>query len=81
MPEYDDTNTFVLFKNDKKDNDKQPDMRGTLDVDGEKFYISCWFNENQKVGKFIKGRLRPKDEVDAKSQEKKSAPAVAAEPF
>jgi|TARA_E500000318_G_scaffold97581_1_gene98445 hypothetical protein len=73
MPEYDNTNKFVLFKNDNKDNDKQPDMRGTLNVNGEEYFISCWFNENQKVGKFIKGQVRSKEEVEAK----KSAPAAA----
>ena len=32
MPEYDRELTGVLFRNDKGDNDKRPDYRGTCQV-------------------------------------------------
>ena len=34
MADYDNTNTFVLFKNDKGSNPKRPDYAGTANVDG-----------------------------------------------
>ena len=39
MAEYDNTNTFTLFKNDKGDNPKRPDYTGNANVDGIEFKI------------------------------------------
>jgi len=33
MAEYDNTNTFTLFKNDPGDNPNRPDYTGTANVD------------------------------------------------
>ena len=35
--QYDNTNTFTLFKNDKGDNPKRPDYTGLANVDGIEF--------------------------------------------
>lgn len=40
--EYDNTNTGALFKNDKEGNDKRPDYKGTLDVEGVRYNVSSW---------------------------------------
>lgn len=40
--QFDNTNTGVLFRNKDKDTDRHPDYRGTLDVNGETFWISGW---------------------------------------
>jgi len=34
MSNYDNTNTGSLFKADKGDNEKRPDYRGSVNVDG-----------------------------------------------
>ena len=60
MAEYDNTNTFALFKNDKGDNPKRPDYTGTTNVDGIEFRISGWIREGAK-GKFISGSVQLKD--------------------
>ena len=68
MAEYDNTNSFALFKNDKGDNPKRPDYTGNLNVDGIEFRISGWIREGQK-GKFISGSVQikePKGEVRSK---------------
>jgi len=50
--EYDNTNRGVLFKNDRKENEKHPDYRGTINVDGHDFEISAWIKDGKK-GKFM----------------------------
>ena len=60
MAEYDNTNTFALFKNDKGDNPKRPDYAGTANVDGIEFRISGWIREG-KNGKFISGSVQLKE--------------------
>ena len=59
MPDYDNRNTFTLFVNDKKGNDKAPDRSGTLNVNGVDYYIDGWLREG-KNGKFLSGKIKPK---------------------
>ena len=60
MTDYDRTNTFVLFINDKKGNDKAPDRSGTLNVDGVDYFIDGWIKQGSK-GPFLSGRIKPKE--------------------
>jgi hypothetical protein len=60
MADYDNTNTFVLFKNDKGDNPKRPDYTGNANVDGIEFRISGWIREGAS-GKFISGSVQMKE--------------------
>jgi hypothetical protein len=64
MPEFDNTNRGVLFKNDRKENDKHPDYTGSMNVDGIEHWLSAWIKEGKK-GKFMSLSLRPKDEPKA----------------
>lgn len=59
MPEYDNRNTFTLFVNDKKGNEKAPDRSGTLNVDGVEYYIDGWIRKG-KSGQFLSGKIKPK---------------------
>ena len=52
----------VLFKNDKGDNPKRPDYRGSITVAGVDYNISGWIKESQKTGdKFMSLRVESKD--------------------
>jgi hypothetical protein len=74
MAQYDNTNTFSLFKNDKGDNPKRPDYTGNMNVDGIEFRISGWIREGQK-GKFISGSVQIKEgDVKPASKEDEDVP-------
>lgn len=50
MAEYSNENTGVLFQNDKDGNEKRPDYRGKLNVEGVDFEIAGW-KRLSKAGK------------------------------
>jgi hypothetical protein len=71
MAEYDNTNTFVLFKNDKGDNPKRPDYAGMANIDGIEFRLSAWVRDG-KNGKFFSGSVQLKEP----KTEERGKPAV-----
>lgn len=59
---YDNTNTGVISKNDRKQSDKHPDITGTLNVDGVEFFIDGWRKERKDgSGSFYSLRVKRKD--------------------
>jgi uncharacterized protein (DUF736 family) len=59
--EYDNTNRGVLFKNDKKETDNHPDYTGSLDVDGDEFFLSAWIKTSKAGKKFMSLSVKPKE--------------------
>jgi hypothetical protein len=51
--QYDNTNSGILFRNDRKKTDKQPDHTGTLNVDGKDWWISAWVRTSRDGKKFF----------------------------
>lgn len=41
-PDFDNSNTGVLFRNDNKAGPRHPDYKGTLDVNGVEYWVSGW---------------------------------------
>lgn len=69
MSDYDNTNTGALFKNDKKGNDKWPDYRGTINVDGVEFWLNAWIKKSKKGETFMSLSVKPKEERAAPRSE------------
>lgn len=71
---YDNEKKFVLFKNDKGENEMRPDYRGTFTLEGEEWEIAGWIKTSKKDGtKFIGGVIKLK--VEKKTYQKAAAEA------
>ena len=73
MAEYDNNNTFVLFKNDKGDNERRPDYTGTITLeDGKEMNLSAWIRTSKDGKKFFSGAVSEK-----KNQQQRQEATVA----
>jgi len=76
MPDYDDTNSGALFRNEKKDTDTKPDYTGSINVEGTECWLSAWVNEAKSGLKYMKLSATPKIPDAAKTPPIKT-PAMA----
>tara|TARA_B100000767_G_scaffold185947_1_gene173449 strand:- start:351 stop:608 length:258 start_codon:yes stop_codon:yes gene_type:complete len=58
MADYDNTNTFALFKQtDKEGNEKRPDYTGSITLEGGKeLRLSAWIRESKSGLKYLSGQ-------------------------
>jgi uncharacterized protein (DUF736 family) len=68
--EYDSTNRGSLFKNDRKDDAKFPDYKGSINVDGTEYWLSAWIKVSKDGAKFMSLSVKNKN-ADASLQPKK----------
>lgn len=59
--QYDNTNKGVLFKNDDKQSETHPDYKGTINVGGQEFWLSCWLNSSRDGKKYMSLSVKPKE--------------------
>lgn len=67
---YDNTNTGVLFKNEKQ-SEKQPDYRGKIDIGGKEYNLAGWVRKSQRTGETFLSL-----KIDTYEQQTNSAPAI-----
>jgi len=73
--DYDNTNTGRLFKNDKKTpENKQPDYRGDLNIDGVEKQIAAWLTTSKSGTKYMSLKLSEPYVPDAPKTEAKDIP-------
>jgi uncharacterized protein (DUF736 family) len=61
--EYDSTNRGSLFKNEKKTEDRHPDLSGSININGKDYWISGWSKVSKGGQKFISLSVREKQEM------------------
>lgn len=76
--QYDNTNTGLLAKNDRKERDTHPDYRGKINVEGREFWLSAWIKvgrEGSKLAgqKYMSLSVQP-------IEEQRSRPARSSQP-
>jgi hypothetical protein len=65
---YDDTNRGVLFNEiDKKTGDNDRDYGGSININGEEFWLSAWIKTSKKGMKFMSLSVKPKAEKPAEA--------------
>ena len=80
--QYDNTNRFALFKNDKGDNVNRPDYTGTINVAGKELRLAAWMKESQAGVKYLSGSIDdPADRQDSSSESAQPEQATADVPF
>lgn len=58
MADYDNTNSFAMFKNEKGENLARPDYTGTITLEGNKeMRMAAWVKESKSGVKYLSGRL------------------------
>lgn len=66
MSDFDKTNTGIISKNDRKEKDTHPDIRGDLNVEGVDYWISGWGKKRKDgSGTFYSLSVKRKDERQA----------------
>lgn len=65
--EYDNTNTGTLFKNES-DNEKAPQYKGKINVDGKEYELAAWVREAKSgKGKFFSLKIQePRQKAEKK---------------
>lgn len=63
MAEFDNTNRGSLFKNDKKTEEKHPDMSGSINIEGVEYWISGWKKQSKAGTGFISLSVRTKEQT------------------
>jgi len=53
--------TGSLFRNEKRENDKQPEYTGSVMIDGRAFWLNGWVKETSAGKKYFSLALKPKD--------------------
>ena len=81
MAEYDNTNTGILARNERKEKDTHPDLQGSINVDGKEYWLSAW-SKRGKSGKlegkpFFSLSVKPKEDrqESRKPAQSKATPA------
>ena len=68
MSDYDNTNRGSLFRNDRRETDRHPEYKGSINVNGEEYWLSAWVKEagpNAKNPgqKFFSLSVQPKNQA------------------
>lgn len=77
--QYDNNLTGVLFVNDRQGNEKRPDWKGSLEVDGVHFWVSGWIRQSAR-GELISLKLEKKEQQASRPAPPPAPAAAPADP-
>ncbi len=82
MADYDNTNRFVLFKNESKKTDKHPDMSGGINIEGVEHFFDAWAAvENGRLvrisGKIGNAKTKQPEQGNTSTSGPRDAPQLA----
>lgn len=64
MSNYDNTNSGILSRNDRKEQPNHPDFKGQVNVEGVDYWLSAWVKERKDgSGKFFSLSVKRKEEA------------------
>lgn len=64
---YDNNLTGIISKNERKTDDKHPDIKGQCEIEGIQYWVDGWMKtRNSDGGKFYSLRFKRKDAAPAK---------------
>lgn len=73
---YDNTNRGALFKNEgDKKRERGPDYSGSLNVNGQEFFLDAWIKEAQSGRKFMSVSVKPKQRQPEQEQPRQARQA------
>ena len=76
MTQYDNTNGFVLFQNDKT-SDNQPDYTGKITLaDGKEMRLAGWKKVGQNAKTFVSGKASEFQEQGSQNGNRQQAPVA-----
>ena len=74
MTQYDNTNSGILSRNDRREKETHPEYTGTLNVDGVDYWLSAWVKERKDgSGKFFSLSVRQKEQRNPAPLQKMAA--------
>ena len=61
---YDNTNTGALFKNDRKEDARHPDYKGSINIEGVEYWVSGWIKPTKAdpEKRFMSLSFKPKEQ-------------------
>lgn len=66
---YDNSNSGILSRNERKEQPSHPDFKGAINVAGVDYWLSGWVKERKDgSGKFFSLSVKPKDAASAPRQ-------------
>ncbi len=67
--EFDDRNRGVLFRNNRKNTDRHPDMTGKINIEGKEYWLSGWTAYKRNDGeKYLQLSVTPIEEKAEKTK-------------
>lgn len=77
---YDNTNSGILSRNERKEKDTHPDFKGSINIEGVEYWLSGWVKEGRDGTKMAGKKFFSLSAQIKEGQTPAAAPAAAPRP-